>query len=82
MRLVSNIIYEWNGHLEICSRPQAIDNSRQYLLLRTDVLQNNRWVPLVYGRTIDGQNEISCSGSKLLCGDHQRKLSLSQSYSL
>ena len=28
-----------NGHLEICSRPQAIENSRQCLLLRTDILQ-------------------------------------------
>ena len=26
------------------SRPQATENSRQYLLLRTD---NSRWVPLV-----------------------------------
>ena len=31
---------EWNGHLEICSRPQAIiENSSQYLLLRTDILR-------------------------------------------
>ena len=25
--------YEWNGHLEVFSRPQTIENSRQYLLL-------------------------------------------------
>ena len=28
-----------NGHLEIFSRPQVMENSRQYLLLRTDILQ-------------------------------------------
>ena len=27
------------SHLEIFSRPQIIENSRQYLLLRTDILQ-------------------------------------------
>ena len=30
---------EWNGHLEIFSRPQAEENSRQHLLLRVDILQ-------------------------------------------
>ena len=30
---------EWNGHLEMFSRPQAKENSRQSLLLRTDILQ-------------------------------------------
>ena len=29
----------WNGNLEILSRPHVIENSRQYLLLRTDILQ-------------------------------------------
>ena len=33
------IVHEWNGHIEIFSRPQIIENSRQYLLLRTDILQ-------------------------------------------
>ena len=34
------IVHEWNGHLEICSRPQAIENSSQCFLLRTaDILQ-------------------------------------------
>ena len=33
------ILYEWNGHPEIFSLPQAIENSRQFLLLRTDILQ-------------------------------------------
>ena len=31
------------SHLEIFSRPQVIENSMQYLLLRTE---NSRWVPL------------------------------------
>ena len=30
----SKIVYEWNVHLEIFSRPQVIENCRQYLLLR------------------------------------------------
>ena len=32
-------MHEWSGRQEIFSRPQAIENSRQYLLLRTDILQ-------------------------------------------
>ena len=35
----SKIVHEWNGHLEIFSRPQVIENSRQYLLLQTDILK-------------------------------------------
>ena len=35
-------------HLEIFSRPQLTENSRQHLPLRTDILQKTvrRWVPL------------------------------------
>ena len=33
------IVHEWNGHLEILSLPETIDNSRQFLLLRTDISQ-------------------------------------------
>ena len=32
-------VNEWNSHLEILSRSQAIEKSRPYLLLRTDSLQ-------------------------------------------
>ena len=39
IRKASKIVHEWNVHLEIFSRPQAKENSRQYLLLRTDILQ-------------------------------------------
>ena len=31
--------HEWNGYLVIFSLPQAIENSREFLLLRTDILQ-------------------------------------------
>ena len=31
--------HEWNDHLVIFSLPQAIENSREFLLLRTDILQ-------------------------------------------
>ena len=39
IKLASKFVREWNGHLEIFSLPQVIENSRQYLLLRTDILQ-------------------------------------------
>ena len=32
-------MHEWNGHLEILSFPQGIENCRQFVLLRTDILQ-------------------------------------------
>ena len=35
----SNIAQRWKGHREIFSPPQVIENSTQYLLLRTDILQ-------------------------------------------
>ena len=35
----SKIVHEWNRHLEIFSHAQVTENSRQYLLLRTDILQ-------------------------------------------
>ena len=35
----SKIVHKWNSYLEICSRPEAIETSSQYLLLRTDILQ-------------------------------------------
>ena len=38
MRLASKTVYEWNSHLEILSFSQLKENSRQCLLLRTDVL--------------------------------------------
>ena len=31
------IVHEWNGHLEIFSCSQIIENSRQYLHLPTDI---------------------------------------------
>ena len=33
------LVPEWNGHLKIFSRPFLIENSRQHLPLRTDILQ-------------------------------------------
>ena len=39
IRQASKIEHEWNGHLDIFSLPQAIEKSRQFLLLRTDILQ-------------------------------------------
>ena len=39
IKLASKFVREWNGHLEIFSLPQVIENCKQYLLLRTDILQ-------------------------------------------
>ena len=52
----SKIVLEWNDHLEIFSRPQAIENSRQYLLLRQDnpFTESSRWVPLMKGSRSKG----------------------------
>ena len=39
---------EWNGYPERFSFSQALEISRQYLLLRTVILQKkSRWVPLL-----------------------------------
>ena len=35
-------VHKWNGYLEIFRLPQGIENSRQFLLLRTE---KSRWVP-------------------------------------
>ena len=43
----SKIVHEWNGHIEIVGRPEVMENSKQYLLLRTDVLKSG-WVSLCY----------------------------------
>ena len=58
-RQASRILHEWNDHLEIFSRSQVIQNSRQYLLLRTDILQ----------KTLVGSpwiNSVFCNSAK--CG--------------
>ena len=36
---VGNCTCEWNDHSEIFSCPQAIENFRQFLLVRTDISQ-------------------------------------------
>ena len=35
----SKIVHEWSSHLEMFSLPQVIENFRQHLLLRTEILQ-------------------------------------------
>ena len=37
IRQASKIIHKWKGHLEILSLRQGKENSRQFLLLRTDI---------------------------------------------
>ena len=37
IRQASKIVHEWNCHVKIFSLPQAIENSRQFLHLRTDI---------------------------------------------
>ena len=36
--LFPKIVHEWNGHLEVLSCSQIKENSRQYLLLRTNLV--------------------------------------------
>ena len=48
----SKIVHEWNCNLQIFSRPQVIENSRQYLLLRTSSLQKTVVRCLWYGSLI------------------------------
>ena len=43
----SKIVHEWNGHIETVGRPEVMETSKQYLLLRTDVLKSG-WVSLYY----------------------------------
>ena len=38
IRYATKIVDKRNGHLEIFSLPQAIENVRQFLLFRTDIL--------------------------------------------
>ena len=44
------MVHEWNGrHLEILSLPQGIENSRQFLILRTGSLQKTIvGAPVIY----------------------------------
>ena len=37
--MLQKLYMKGNGHLKICSLPEAIENCRQFLLLRTDILQ-------------------------------------------
>ena len=39
IRYASKIVHERNVYLELFSLPQAIENARQFLLLRKDILQ-------------------------------------------
>ena len=70
----------WNGHVEIFSPPQAIENSRQFLLLRTNrfftELLNSRWGsclqfqkrPLNYHIYVPVRIKcLSCKGQRYKC---------------
>ena len=39
IRQASKLLDEWNGHPEIFSLRQALENSKKFLLLRKDILQ-------------------------------------------
>ena len=56
---------EWNGHLEIFSRPQVTENSRQHLPLRTDILQKRvmgSWQKTVVGCPWNGTENFGRFG--------------------
>ena len=45
---ISKIVYDWNSRLEIFSRPQQIEKSRQYYCFSEQTFtENSRWVPLI-----------------------------------
>ena len=42
------IVHEWNGHLEVFSRPQVLANPRQYSASPNRYFtKNSRWMPLL-----------------------------------
>ena len=55
-------LHKWNGHLEILSLPQGIENSRQFLLLRTDISQKRvRWVPMHGPKGVHLSQRVDCN---------------------
>ena len=53
IRKPSKIVRAWNGHLEMFSLPQPIENSRQFLFLRFNYLRSSqhglkKYIKLVY----------------------------------
>ena len=47
------IVHAWNGHLEMFSLPQTIENSRQFLFLRFNYLRSSqhglkKYIKLIY----------------------------------
>ena len=53
-------IHDWNDHLEIFSCPQVIENSSQYLFLRTDILQKKVVGCLCFSLTIVEKKTTTC----------------------
>ena len=50
----------WEKSWEIGSRPQVVEDSRQYLLLRTDIMtENSRWVPLIDGKSVQYEGTMT-----------------------
>ena len=64
IREALKILHEWNSHLEILSRPQVMENSRQHLLLRTDILQKTvvgcPWVMLMSWIEVKCKSHEAC----------------------
>ena len=65
-----NCTWRERGHLKICSLPEAKDNCRQFLLLRTDILQKTvvplLKVPQVFTTLEDESFTLK---QQLTCGD-------------
>ena len=58
MRWASKIVHEWNGHLEAFSSPQEIENSRHYLLLRTDIYRKQSFGAPVVSNFTNNKTEL------------------------
>ena len=65
-RQSSKVVHEWNGHLEIFICPQVLENSRQYLLVRTGILQKTvAGCPWLKHQQVLSKNNIKTSISLL-----------------
>ena len=70
IKLASKFVREWNGHLEIFSLLQVIENSRQYLLLRTDIFDRKQslsapdFSSCSHGRNLNGMKRALLKGFK------------------
>ena len=50
--------YTWNGHLEVFSSPQEIENSRHYLFVQTDIYRKRSFGAPVKSNFTNNKTEL------------------------